>query len=98
MKNVLLQPACVPAERANLLAFCRKMGIRGWSKLALSLFHVWLVGGMAAGARNREAGNYASSGVPGARKFIVMDAALLSIAVLARVGLLCDSGQSDPPT
>ena len=54
--------------------------------------------GMGGPGQEPRARNRTSSGVPDAPKSVVMDVALLSIAVLARVGLLCDSGRSDLPT
>ena len=69
-----------------------------WSKLALSLFQLRLEGGVGGRSQDRELENQVSCGVPDAPKSVLMGVALLSTAVLARVGLLCDSGRSTPPT
>lgn len=99
MKNVLLQRAALAAERANLLAFCEKKAYLGVVQIGSELVPFSDLG-MHGGEGQSEprARNRTSSSVPDAPKSPVMDVALLSTAVLARVGLLCDSGPSDPPT
>ena len=99
MKNVLLQRGPLVAESANLLLFCAKKAHSGVVQIGSELVP-FSAPGMRGGEGQSEprARNRTSSSVPDAPKSPVMDVALLSTAVLARVGLLCDSGPSDPPT
>ena len=65
--------------------------------MALGELHLRRTGAFDSGAKKRWI-EIERSEIRGAPEFVVIDVALLSIEVLARVGLPCDSGRSDLPT
>ena len=83
---------------ANLGAFSRGTGIKGWSKLALRMSPIRDGERFTCGASifcGSEIERHPGIGI--LPRFIVIDVELLYMEVLARVALPCDSGQSDLP-